>query len=65
MNAILILRLRLFLLQQALKFPDSRCDYRSAIGLVRILREIILMIIFGCIKIFQRNNLRDDRMRPT
>ena len=25
--AILILRLRLFLLQQALKFPDSWCDY--------------------------------------
>jgi hypothetical protein len=63
--AILILRLRLFLVRQALEFPDSWRDYRSAIGLVRILRKIILMIIFGRVEIFKRDNFRDDWMRPT
>src|SRR5258708_40312399 len=57
--------LRLQLLKIVLaELRHLRLDDYTAVGLIAVISEILLMIIFSRIKHGQRRNLRDDRIVP-
>ena len=58
---------RLFLqaiLELLAELGDFGCDDGLAVRLVRVTREILLMIILGRVKLARRRNLRHDGIRP-
>src|SRR5690242_668703 len=58
----LVLELLLwFFFQPMLEFLDLRLDNGATVGLVGVAAVIILMVPFGLIKMFERNNFGSNR----
>jgi hypothetical protein len=46
------------------EFPDLGVDHHPAVGLVGILEKIVLVVIFSRVKVVERHDLGDNRIRP-